>query len=37
VARDDLRRRDEALSPWPLVVLALLFVAAYAWTCRTGW
>jgi voltage-gated potassium channel len=31
VTRDHLRRRYEALSQWPLVVLALLFVAAYAW------
>ena len=29
--RDDLRRRYEQASQWPLVVLALLFVAAYAW------
>jgi len=31
VTREDLRRRYEELSQWPLVVLALLFVAAYAW------
>ena len=31
MTRDDLRRRYEELSQWPLVVLALLFVAAYAW------
>jgi len=31
VTRDDLRRRYEQLSQWPLVVLALFFVAAYAW------
>jgi voltage-gated potassium channel len=29
--RDALRRRYEELSQWPLVALALLFVAAYAW------
>ena len=29
--RDDLRQRYEQASQWPLVVLALLFVAAYAW------
>jgi len=31
VSRDRLRRRYEELSQWPLVVLAVLFVAAYAW------
>jgi voltage-gated potassium channel len=31
VSKDDLRRRYEELSEWPLVALALLFVAAYAW------
>jgi voltage-gated potassium channel len=31
VSKDALRRRYEELSQWPLVVLALLFVAAYAW------
>jgi hypothetical protein len=31
VSRDQLRRRYEELSQWPLVVLAVLFVAAYAW------
>jgi voltage-gated potassium channel len=31
VRRDTLRRRYEEVSQWPLVVLALLFVAAYAW------
>ena len=31
MTREDLRRRYEELSQWPLVVLALLFVAAYAW------
>jgi voltage-gated potassium channel len=31
VSTDALRRRYEELSQWPLVVLALLFVAAYAW------
>jgi voltage-gated potassium channel len=31
VTREDLRRRYEELSQWPLVVLAVLFVAAYAW------
>jgi voltage-gated potassium channel len=31
VERDRLRRRYEQLSQWPLVALALLFVAAYAW------
>ena len=29
--RETLRHRYEELSQWPLVVLALLFVAAYAW------
>ncbi|SDY62834.1 voltage-gated potassium channel [Modestobacter sp. DSM 44400] len=29
--RDQLRLRYEAASQWPLVVLAVLFVAAYAW------
>ena len=29
--RETLRRRYEELSQWPLVALALLFVAAYAW------
>jgi len=31
VERDSLRRRYEDLSQWPLVALAVLFVAAYAW------
>jgi voltage-gated potassium channel len=31
VERDSLRRRYEEISQWPLVALALLFVAAYAW------
>jgi voltage-gated potassium channel len=31
VSKDDLRRRYEELSEWPLVALAVLFVAAYAW------
>jgi len=31
VTRDQLRRRYEEVSQWPLVVLALLFVTAYAW------
>jgi len=31
VHREDLRQRYERASQWPLVVLALLFVAAYAW------
>jgi voltage-gated potassium channel len=31
VRKDVLRRRYEELSQWPLVLLALLFVAAYAW------
>jgi voltage-gated potassium channel len=31
VTREALRRRYEELSQWPLVALALLFVAAYAW------
>jgi voltage-gated potassium channel len=31
VSKDALRRRYEELSQWPLVVLALLFVASYAW------
>jgi len=31
VHREDLRQRYERVSQWPLVVLALLFVAAYAW------
>jgi voltage-gated potassium channel len=31
VTRDGLRRRYEELSQWPLIALALLFVAAYAW------
>jgi voltage-gated potassium channel len=31
VSRDQLRLRYEAASQWPLVVLAVLFVAAYAW------
>ncbi|WP_138756717.1 potassium channel family protein [Modestobacter altitudinis] len=31
MSKDALRRRYEELSQWPLVVLALLFVAAYAW------
>jgi voltage-gated potassium channel len=31
VSKDALRRRYEELSQWPLVLLALLFVAAYAW------
>ena len=32
MSKDDLRRRYERYSQWPLVVLALLFVAAYAWS-----
>jgi voltage-gated potassium channel len=31
VSKDQLRRRYEELSQWPLVGLAVLFVAAYAW------
>jgi voltage-gated potassium channel len=31
VSRDQLRQRYEQVSQWPLVVLAVLFVAAYAW------
>jgi uncharacterized protein involved in cysteine biosynthesis len=31
VSKDDLRRRYDRPSQWPLVVLALLLVAAYAW------
>lgn len=31
MSRDRIRRRYEQLSQWPLVVLAVLFVAAYAW------
>jgi voltage-gated potassium channel len=31
VSKDALRRRYEELSQWPLVALAVLFVAAYAW------
>jgi len=31
VSREHLRLRYEQVSQWPLVVLALLFVAAYAW------
>lgn len=31
MSRDRIRQRYEAASQWPLVVLALLFVAAYAW------
>jgi voltage-gated potassium channel len=31
VSKDDLRRRYEEISQWPLVLFALLFVAAYAW------
>jgi voltage-gated potassium channel len=31
VSKDALRRRYEDATQWPLVVLALLFVAAYAW------
>ena len=31
VSKDALRRRYEELSQWPLVLLALLFVASYAW------
>ena len=31
MSKDALRRRYEELSQWPLVLLALLFVAAYAW------
>jgi voltage-gated potassium channel len=31
VTRDALRRRYEELSQWPLIALAVLFVAAYAW------
>ncbi|WP_222193383.1 potassium channel family protein [Modestobacter italicus] len=31
MTREDLRRRYEEVSQWPLVVLALLFVVAYAW------
>ena len=31
MSRDRIRQRYEELSQWPLVVLAVLFVAAYAW------
>ena len=31
MSKDALRRRYEELSQWPLVLLALLFVASYAW------
>jgi len=31
VTKDDLRRRYEDVSQWPLIGLAVLFVAAYAW------
>jgi voltage-gated potassium channel len=31
VSKDALRRRYEDATQWPLVLLALLFVAAYAW------
>jgi voltage-gated potassium channel len=31
VTKDDLRRRYEEASQWPLIGLAVLFVAAYAW------
>jgi voltage-gated potassium channel len=31
VTRDRIRQRYEELSQWPLVVLAVLFVAAYSW------
>jgi voltage-gated potassium channel len=31
VSKNALRRRYEELSQWPLVLLALLFVASYAW------
>ena len=31
MSKDDLRRRYEELSQWPLVAVAVLFVAAYAW------
>ena len=31
MTKDDLRRRYEEASQWPLIGLAVLFVAAYAW------
>ncbi|WP_369137534.1 potassium channel family protein [Modestobacter versicolor] len=31
MSKDDLRRRYEEVSQWPLITLAVLFVAAYAW------
>jgi voltage-gated potassium channel len=31
VTKDDLRRRYEEASQWPLIGLAVLFMAAYAW------
>ena len=31
MSKDELRRRYEELSQWPLVAVAVLFVAAYAW------